>query len=44
MKRFYEELQSLAEVLESVKTGRSEKTACERLRAIFGDDFPVPAS
>ena len=42
MKRFYEELEFLLEVLEAVKSGRSDEKACQRLRDIFGDDFPLP--
>lgn len=43
VKRFYEELESLLEVLEAVKSGRSEEKACKRLRGVFGPDFPLPA-
>jgi hypothetical protein len=44
MKRFYEELEWLLEVLEAVKSGRSEEKACMRLRGIFGPGFPLPVS
>lgn len=43
MKRFYEELASMLQVLEAVKTGRSLEKACQRLRSVFGTDFPMPA-
>ena len=40
MKRFHAELEALLGVLDLVRRGRSEERACERLRSVFGDDFP----
>jgi len=44
MRRFYEELDYLFQVLEAVKTGRSLEKARYRLQGVFGVDFPLPSS
>lgn len=42
MKRFHDELEALLGVLDQVRRGRSEEKACERLRSVFGEAFPLP--
>jgi hypothetical protein len=41
---FYNRLATLLDVLDAVDRGRSQLKACQRLRSVFGNHFPLAAS
>jgi len=40
VEQFYKQLESLYDVLDTVRRGRSQEKACQRLRRVFGTSFP----
>jgi hypothetical protein len=42
--KFYNRLDTLLDVLDAVDRGRSQTKACQRMRQVFGNHFPLAAS